>query len=70
MPQKDLIITLHNSNLALDSGIIHLLWKEQGHISEKVLDLLLSALESSTEDYPEILNLLLVECAPYWGSKP
>jgi hypothetical protein len=45
VPQKDLIIALHNSNLALDLKIIHLLWKEQGHISEKVIDFLLSALE-------------------------
>jgi hypothetical protein len=45
VPQKELIIALHNSNLASDLKMIHLLWKEQEYISEKVIDLLLSALE-------------------------
>jgi hypothetical protein len=66
MPYRDLIIALHNSDLALDRRIFHLLWEEQGHTSEKVLHFLLSALETSAEDHPEILNLLLAECAPYY----
>jgi hypothetical protein len=66
VPPKDLILALHNSKLVLEPRIIHLLWKEQETISEELFDLLLSALESSTENYPEILNLLLAECAPYY----
>lgn len=66
MAHRDLIIALHNSDLALDRRIINLLWENQGPTSEKVLDLLLLALESSTEAHPEILNLLLAKCAPHY----
>lgn len=67
MPSKTLILALYKSNL--DPKILHLLWKEQGHPSEQVFKLLLSALESSTEDHPEILHLLLAECAPHYTTK-
>lgn len=63
MPKKDLIIALSKSNLDYDSSIIPQLWKVNNEIPEQVVDLLLTALESTQEEYPEILSLLLADCA-------
>jgi len=59
MPKKELIIALGKSNLDYDPSIIPRLWKLNNDIPDEIIDLLLTALESSTEEYPEILHLLL-----------
>ena len=59
MSKKELIIALSKSNLNYDPGIIPRLWKLDDDIPDEIIDLLLTALESATEEYPEILNLLL-----------
>ena len=64
MPINDLIISLSNSNLVFPSNIIPMLWQAHNHIPKQVIDSLLTALEDSQEDHPEILNILLAECAP------
>lgn len=59
MPKRELIIALSKSNLDYDPDIIPRLWKLDDDIPEEIVDLLLTALESSTDEYPEILHLLL-----------
>ena len=59
MPKKELIIALGKANLDYDPAIIPRLWKLNDDIPDEIIDLLLTALESSTEEYPEILHLLL-----------
>lgn len=63
MPRKDLIIALSKSNLDYDSSIIPQLWKMENDLPEHIVDLLLTALEAAQEEYPEILSLLLADCA-------
>ena len=59
MPKKELIIALSKSNLDYDPCIIPQLWKLGGHIPDKIIDSLLTALEADTDEHPEILHLLL-----------
>ena len=59
MPKKELIIALGRSNLDYDPDIIPQLWKLDDDIPDEIIDLLLTALESATEEYPAILHLLL-----------
>jgi hypothetical protein len=59
MPKKELIIALDKSNLDYDPGIIPRLWKLDEDIPDEIIDLLLTALESATEEHSEILHLLL-----------
>lgn len=60
MPKKELIIALSKSNLNYDPCIIPRLWKLDGDIPDEIIDLLLTALEEEgTDEYPEILQLLL-----------
>lgn len=60
MPRKDLIIALIDSNLNFDSTLIPQLWKlQKDDLPEHILDLILTALESTEEEYPEILNQLI-----------
>ncbi len=62
MPKKDLIIALSKSNLDYDPSIIPQLWKLNNDLPEHIVDLLLTAIESTKEEYPEILSLLLTDC--------
>lgn len=62
MSRKDLIIALSKSTLKFDSCVLPQLWLANNRIPEQVIDLLLTALENSEEDHPEILNFLLAEC--------
>ncbi|AGF77636.1 hypothetical protein UWK_01064 [Desulfocapsa sulfexigens DSM 10523] len=64
MPINDLIIALSNSNIEVPSNVIPILWQAQNYIPDQVIDSILTALEDSQEDHPEILNILLAECAP------
>lgn len=66
MPLNELIIALHNSNLNFDSNIIPQLWQSNQRIPDPVIDSLLTALEQSHEEHPEILNILLAECGPLY----
>lgn len=59
MPKKELIIALSKSNLNYDPCIIPRLWKLDGDIPDEIIDLLLTALEAGSDEYPEILHLLL-----------
>ena len=59
MPKKELILALSKSNLHYDPCVIPRLWKLDGDIPDEIIDSLLTALEADTDEYPEILNLLL-----------
>jgi hypothetical protein len=59
MLKKELIIALSKSNLYYDPSVIPLLWELNGDIPEHIVDSLLTALESATEEHPEIIRLLL-----------
>ncbi len=61
MPKNDLIIVLSKSTLEFDSCILPQLWLANNKIPDHVIDLLLTALENSAEDHPEILDCLLAE---------
>ncbi len=62
MPINDLIIALSKSSLDFDPSIIPHLWKGTHKIPEQVISSLLTSLEASPAEYPEILNILLTEC--------
>jgi hypothetical protein len=62
MPINELIIVLSNSTLDFDSSILPQLWLANKKIPEQVIDKLLTALENSSEDHPDILEFLLAEC--------
>jgi hypothetical protein len=62
MPINELIIVLSNSTLDFDSNILPQLWLANNKIPKPVIDSLLTALENSSEDHPDILNILLAEC--------
>lgn len=66
MPINELIIALNKSNLKFDSNIIPQLWQSNHQVPEQVMDSLLTALEHSNEEHPEILGILLAECGPFY----
>lgn len=64
MPINELIIALNRSKLEFNPNIIPQLWQSNHHIPEQVMDSLLTALEHSHDDHPDILCILLGECGP------
>jgi len=64
MPLNELIIALNKSTLNFDSNIIPQLWQSNHRIPEEVIDSLLTSLEHSDEEHPEIIGILLAECGP------
>lgn len=62
MAIKNLIIALNKTNLKFDPSIIPQLWLAKHHVPEMVIDSLLTALESSPDEHPDIINALLAEC--------
>ncbi len=64
MPINELIIALHNSTLDYNPNIIPQLWQSNHRVPEQVIDSLLTALEQSHTEHPDILCILLGECGP------
>ena len=62
MPIKNLIVALNKSNLKFDPSIIPLLWLAKHKVPEIVIESLLTSIENSSEDHPDIINALLAEC--------
>ncbi len=64
MPLNDLIIALSRSTLSVDPAVLPQLWQADKAIPGQVFDQLLTALEASPDEHPELLHLLLAECGP------
>jgi hypothetical protein len=64
MPINELIIALNKSRLNFNPNIIPQLWQSNHRVPEQVMDSLLTALEQSHEEHPDILGILVAECGP------